>query len=74
MSKQVYKKPETLRDVAGELAKLHIEIMSDRQMVVQVTESANALGKFVGAAKAHLEACKLNKAKVSGEWADIILK
>lgn len=72
MSKQSYKKPDTLRDVAQELAKLHVEIMADRAMCVQVSEAANALGKFIGASKAHLEACKTNKQKISGEWEKVI--
>lgn len=74
MAKNIYAKPSTLRDIYGELSKLHTEVMGDRSMVAQACESANVLGKMIGAAKAHLEGCKLNKAKVSGEWAEIILK
>ena len=74
MSKYKYENPKTLRDIFAELSKLHAEVMQDRAMVVQACESANVMGKMIAASKAHLEGCKLNKAKVTGEWADIILK
>lgn len=73
MAKQAYQQPHTLKDVYEELSKLHTEVMSDRSTIPQVAESANVLGKMIGASKAHLEACKINKVKVKGDWAKIIL-
>ena len=64
--------PKTLSEVRDGLAAMYAEVMNDPRRCAQVHEGANALGKVVGACKVHLEACKLNKQTVTGDWASFI--
>ena len=66
------KEAQNLGEVRDQLCEIAATVMEDRRQCSQVHESANALGKAVGACKLYLEYCKLSDAKPSGTWSKFI--
>jgi len=70
MSAQV---PTNLMEVNKATLELYQAVRNDRRMALQVKEGANALGKSISTCKVHLEACKMAKIELDGEWKDFMV-
>jgi hypothetical protein len=66
------KSAASLVEVRDQLCQMAADVMSDRNMCVQIHEGANALGKVIGSCKVYLEHCALAEIKPEGEWSRFI--